>query len=130
MDDASPTPQGHGWVEFAGIFYIVAAVINGIGGIAMLSKPALFDGTRLLTASLSFWGTIAVVVAVVQVLLAVLILMRTTFGRIAGIVFGVFALGLWTFTIFVAPFLAIVNVALYAALLYGMTAHRDEFRHG
>ena len=128
MDQTSRTPQSHGWVEFAGIFYIVAAVINGVGGIAMLSKPALFDDTKLVTAPLSFWGTIAVVVAVVQVLLAVLILMRTTFGRIAGIVFGVFALGLWTFTIFVAPFLSIVNVALYAALLYGMTAHRDEFR--
>jgi len=127
MDQSSPTPRGRGWVEFAGIFYIVAGVFNGIAGSIMLGKPELFDDTKLVAARLSFWGTLLIVVATVQLIIAGLILLRYRLGRIVGIVFGILALGLWTFTIFVAPFLAIVSIALYAALLYGMTAHREEF---
>ena len=33
MESAGVTREPRGWVEFAGIFYIVAAVINGVGGI-------------------------------------------------------------------------------------------------
>jgi hypothetical protein len=127
MSGTGIAPKSRGWVEFAGIFYIVAAVFNGIAGIAMLSKKSLFDENSLLFAHLSFWGTVLIVVGVVQLVVGLLILRRTTFGRIAGIVLGVFSMGLWFFVIFVAPFWSIVNIALYGVLLHGLTAHRDEF---
>jgi len=127
MQSTDIAPPGRGWLEFAGIFYVVAGVFNGIAGSAMLGKPSLFDDTKLIAARLSFWGTLLIVVATVQLIIAGLILFRFRLGRIAGILFGVFAMGLWFFTIFVAPFLAIVSIALYGVLIYGMTAHREEF---
>ena len=130
MQSADVTARPKGWVEFAGIFYIVAGVFNAIAGIVMLSKKSLFDESSLVFEHLSFWGTLLLVVAVIQLIIAALILMRTSFGRVAGIAFGVFAMGMWFLMIFAAPFWAIVNIALYGVLIYGLTAHRDEFGRG
>jgi len=130
MESAGVTREPRGWVEFAGIFYVVAAAFNGIAGIVMLTRKSLFDENSLIFEHLTFWGTLLIVVGIVQLAIAALILTRTPVGRIAGLALGVLSMGLWFFVIFVAPFWSIVNIALYGVLLYGLTAHRDEFRRG
>lgn len=128
MERSDLPGRPRGWVEFAGWFYVIAALLNGIAGTVMLSRKGIFDPNDLVFAKLSFWGTLLLVAAVVQLILGVLILRGTTFGRIAGIGMGILSLGLWFLVIFVAPIWSVVLIALYGILVYGLTAHRDEFR--
>jgi len=43
------------------------------------------------------------------------------------VIIGLAALGLWCLAIFAAPVPAVVDIALYVVLLYGIMAHRDAF---
>lgn len=127
MEGSEVAPKGKGWDEFAGIFYIAAGLFNLIAGLVMLERKSHFPTTGLFYSKLNIIGTIAIIAAVVQIIVAVLIFRRSNGGRIAGIVLAVLGMTAWFMLIFVAPFWSILFVVLYGMLLYGFTAHRDEF---
>ena len=58
--------QGVGWIHFAGIFFLVAAVFNAIAAVSILNRGELFDSSKLVVSDLKTWGWIFLVVAVVQ----------------------------------------------------------------
>ena len=127
MEGSEATPKGKGWDEFAGVFYIAAGLFNLVAGLVMLERKANFNSSGLLYSKLNIVGTIAVIAAVAQIIVAVLILKHRGGGRIAGMVLALIGLTAWFMLIFVAPFWSILFVGVYALLLYGFTAHRDEF---
>lgn len=127
MEGSEVAPKGKGWDEFAGIFYIAAGLFNLIAGLVMLERKSHFNPAGLFYSKLNIVGTIAIIAAVVQIIVAVLIFRRSNGGRIAGIVLAVIGMTAWFMLIFVAPFWSLLFVVLYGVLLYGFTAHRDEF---
>jgi hypothetical protein len=127
VEGSEVAPKGKGWVEFGGIFFIVAGLFNLVAGLVMLTKKSHFDNSGLLYSKLNIVGTIAIIAAVVQLIVAILILRKSNGGRIAGIVLSVIGITAWFMLIFVAPGMSIISVALYVFLIYGLTAHRDEF---
>ena len=68
--------QGVGWIHFAGIFFIVAAIFNGIAAVSVLTKGELFDDSKLVVSDLKTWGWIFIVVAVVQLVAGIVVLTR------------------------------------------------------
>jgi hypothetical protein len=61
------TTHGEGWVAFAGIMILIAAVLNAIWGIAAIDKASFFiEDERLILSDLSTWGWIILVIGVLQ----------------------------------------------------------------
>jgi len=127
VEGSEVAPKGKGWDEFAGIFFIAAGLFNLIAGLVMLERKSHFDSAGLLYSKLNVVGTIAIIAAVVQIIAAILILRRNNGGRITGIVLAVIGMTGWFMLIFVAPLWSLLFVGVYGLLLYGFTAHRDEF---
>jgi hypothetical protein len=124
-DDA--TRAAH-WIEFAGIFYLIAAAFNLIAGVAYLSRDQFFDKAGLLVQSLSFWGWVFVIVGAVHVVVGVLILRCLKGARIAGIILAIVGMMSWWVAWGIYPWWALVMLVLYAGILYALIAFRPYFR--
>src|SRR3954447_9221509 len=84
--DVPSRARTSGWLKFAGIYLGIAGAFNLIWGITALSKKSYFHEDGLVFSGLQFWGWIAVLIAVVQLLTAFLVWTRRTAGMIMAIV--------------------------------------------
>ncbi len=116
------------WIEFAGIFYLIAAAFNLIAGVAYLSRDQFFDKAGLLVQSLSFWGWVFVIVGAVHVVVGLLILRRLSGARIAGIILAIVGMISWWIAWGIYPWWALVMLVLYTGILYALIAFRPYFR--
>ena len=60
MTRAHESGEGRGWIEFVGLFFIVAGAFNAIAGIAALSRPEVFHEDAALVQHMSFWAWVVV----------------------------------------------------------------------
>ena len=81
--------QGVGWIHFAGIFFLVAAVFNAIAAVSILTRDELFDDSKLVVSDLQTWGWIFLVVGVVQLVAGIVVLRRLRAGRVPAIIIAV-----------------------------------------
>ena len=116
------------WIEFAGIFYLIAAAFNVIAGVAYLSRDEFFSKAGILVQSLSFWGWVFLAVGAVHVVVGVLILRRMSGARIAGIILAIVGMLSWWIAWGIYPWWALVMLVLYAGILYALIAFRPYFR--
>ena len=56
MTRAHEPGGGRGWIEFVGLYFIVAGAFNVIAGIAALSRPDVFHEDAALIQNMSFWA--------------------------------------------------------------------------
>jgi hypothetical protein len=105
--------QGEGWVVFAGIMVFIAAVLNGIWGIAAIDKANFFvDDAQFIVSDLSTWGWIILGVALIQMIAAFSIWAGGEFGRWIGIVGA--GVGM------VAALLSLPGYPLYSLAVFGI----------
>jgi len=95
----SPSRLASGWATFASVYLGLAGIIGVIYGIAALTNRDFFNDSGLLWSNLSAWGWVSIVLGGLQIMIALDIHRRTTFGAIGGMTIAVFA--------FIANFLAI-----------------------
>jgi hypothetical protein len=116
--------KGHGWILFAGIMVLVAAVLNIIYGIAAIddSKFMINDATYVFS-DLHTWGWILVVMGVLEGFAAFSIWRGGAYGRW----FGIFAAALSLFGALLAiqayPFWALTIVAIDVLVIYGLAVY-------
>ena len=94
--------QGVGWIHFAGIFFLVAAVFNAIAAVSILTRDELFDDSKLVVADLQTWGWVFLVVGVVQLVAGIVVLRRLRAGRVPAIIIAVVGMVAW-FVVFLDP---------------------------
>ncbi len=83
----SDTTEGAGWVVFAGIMILIAAVLNCIWGIAAIDKASFFvEDQRFIISDLSTWGWIVLIIGVLQLFAAFSIWSGGAYGRWIGII--------------------------------------------
>lgn len=123
MDD---TPSG--WAYFAGIFFFVSGLFSLVAGLTALLRKEYFADGAMIYENLQAHGTAWLVLGVVELLVGWLVLGRSGVGRAAGILIAVVAMVFWFFAIGLAPFWAILNVALFAGILYGLTVGWGDTR--
>ena len=70
---------------FAAVIFLVLGIFNIVDGIAALANDDYFHVDELLFGDLSMWGTIFLVVGVVQLLTGFLIFRGSFFGSLLGI---------------------------------------------
>ena len=119
--------QGVGWIHFAGIFFLVAAVFNAIAAISILNRGELFDSSKLVVSDLKTWGWIFVAIAVVQLVAGIVILRRLRAGRVPAIVIAVLGMVAWFVAWSILPFWGLVMMILYGIIIYSLTAFREYF---
>src|SRR3954449_8636675 len=86
------TRSGGGWSAFAGVYLMLAALLNLLWGVTALSKKDYFIPDGLVWSSLSTWGWIAIFAAIVQLVTGVLIFTRRLSGMILGLVVAMFGM--------------------------------------
>jgi len=120
--------QGVGWIHFAGIFFLVAAVFNAIAAVSILTRDELFDDSKLVISDLQTWGWIFLVVGVVQLVAGIVVLRRLRAGRVPAIVIAVVGMVAWFVVFSVLPFWGLVMMVLYGLIIYALTAFREYFQ--
>jgi hypothetical protein len=117
---------GGGWPTFAGVYLLLAALMNVLWGITALSKKDYFSEAGLVWSSLHTWGWIVVIAAVVQLVTGGLILARRLGGMILGIVVGMAGMLINFLSIGAYPLWSAVGLVCNALVLWAVTVHGDE----
>jgi len=120
--------QGVGWIHFAGIFFLVAAVFNAIAAVSILTRDELFDDSKLVVSDLQTWGWIFLVVGVVQLVTGIVVLRRLRAGRVPAVIIAVVGMVAWFVVFSVLPFWGLVMMVLYGLIIYALTAFREYFQ--
>jgi hypothetical protein len=128
MDQAADTAKaatGTGWAAFAGVFFLIVGTFHVIDGIAALSKSR-YVGGGVLFANIEFWGVVLLIVGGLGIFAGWAILSGQESGRVIGIALA--SLGILVQLMFADANVtwALVMVAFYAIILYGLIARGDE----
>ncbi|MGZ4167870.1 MAG: DUF7144 family membrane protein [Solirubrobacteraceae bacterium] len=115
---------GYGWIIFSGVLLLIIGTINFIEGIAAISNAHFFvGGARYVIGDLNTWGWVALIVGVIQWLVAVGVFAKMQFARWAGVaVFGVNAVT-QLLTMPAYPFWSLCIFAIDILGMYGLIAY-------
>jgi hypothetical protein len=128
MDQTSATARavtGTGWATFAGVFFLVGGTFHVIEGIAALSTSNTLAG-RLLFANLEFWGVLLLVLGGLGIFAGYAILSLQEAGRVLGIALASVGIVVQLMFINANASWAIVMIAVYMAILYGLIVKGEE----
>lgn len=123
--------RGYGWVVFAAVLLLLLGTMNILEGLAALGNAKFFvHDAHYVFGSLRTWGWVAVIIGVLQLLVAVGIFMKNQLSRWTGVVIlGASALAqllmmpaypFWSLTLF-----AIDILAVYGLIAYGKRIGED-----
>ncbi len=131
MGSYEPEAQrGEGWVLFAGIMLMFAGVLNAIWGIAAIDDSAYFvgDDRFVIFDDLNTWGWFLLIVGVMQLIAAVSVWNRHTYGQLAGITFAGLNAMILLFTVNVFPFAAFMLFIVDILVIYGLAVYGGRQR--
>lgn len=128
MDQTSATAKaaiGTGWTTFAGVFFLIAGTFHVIDGISALAKADYLSRSTLF-ANIQFWGVVLLVVGGLAIYAGWAILGRQSSGRVIGIALA--SIGILVQLMFVNANAtwAIVMIAIYMAILYGLIVKGED----
>jgi hypothetical protein len=117
-------PEGSGWIVFAGIMMMIAAILNVIYGIAAISNSKFFiSGQKYIVSDLKTWGWITLIIGIVMGIAAFSIWAGNQFGRWVGIIaasasaisalMSIPSYPLWSLAVFAVDILIIYGLAAY-----------------
>jgi hypothetical protein len=116
-----------GWVVFAGVYLLVAGVMNAIWGLAALTdREILLDG-KLAWSTLPTWGWVSVGVAAVQLSAGVLVLARKVVGRALAIAIALGGLFVNFLAVGAYPIWSILALVANGLVLWAVTVYGDAF---
>lgn len=125
-DGGADTGRGSGWLIFAAVLFIGAAMLNAVYGISALVNDDYFAVDELLFGDLSMWGWLFLGAAALQLAAGLLILARSTFGVLLGIGLAM-AHGLLTLlSIGAYPLWSTIMLALDGLIIYGLCVYGFE----
>ena len=119
--------QGVGWIHFAGIFFLVAAVFNGIAAVSVLTKGRAVRRQQARRLGPQDVGLIFIVVAVVQLVAGIVVLTRLRAGRVPAIIIAVIGMVAWFVVWSILPFWGLVMMILYGLIIYALMAFHEYF---
>ena len=119
------SPEGGGWVMFAGIMLMVGATLNIIWGIAAVAGSGFFvvGADYILITNLSTWGWIAIGFGTLEFLAALSVWRGGGFGRWFGIFVAALALVGALMSMPAYPFWSLTLVAIDVLVIYGLAAY-------
>jgi len=126
MSAATYEARRDGWLRFVTAMLLIGAAANAVYGVAGLVKDDHLVPDALLFGSVSFWGGTSLVIASIQLMIAVLIVKRIDSGVAFGILIAavnaiaqmmaVGAYPIWSVTVLVIDGLIIYGLTVYGVL--------------
>jgi hypothetical protein len=134
MSTYEPEARGEGWILFAGVMLMFAGLLNFIWGIAAIDDSSFFtdEGRYVLFDSLNTWGWFLLIVGVLQMIAAVSVWNRHTFGQLFGIACAFLNAMILLFTVNAFPFAAFMLFIIDVLVIYGLAVYggrQPESRH-
>jgi hypothetical protein len=118
------SPEGYGWVLFAGTVTAIIGTLNVIYGIAAIGNANFFvHNTHYMFASLNTWGWVTLIIGVVQLIAAFSIWRGGQFGRILGIFGASISMIASLLSIPAYPFWSLAIFAVDVLIVYGLVAY-------
>ena len=78
--------KGVGRAVFVAVLFLMIGVLNIIYGIAAIGNAHFFDNTQFVFSSLHTWGSITVIVGVIQITAGISLMGGGGYGRVIGII--------------------------------------------
>ncbi len=120
--------RGEGRAALAGVLLLIGGALNAIYGIAAISNAHFFtdSGTHYVVSSLSTWGWVTVIIAVIQLTGGFSLLSGHTYGRVIGIIAASLAAIVSLLAVGGAnPFWALGVFALSVIILHGLIVYGE-----
>lgn len=115
------------WRTFAGVVFYLVGAFNTIGGLLALFKDEVFGvGSETLPVSdYTAWGTLLLVLGLVQLAVGVGIFAGKTWGRVLGVVLA-FLSAVFHIAFLVAfPIFGLITIALSVAVIYALIVQAE-----
>ena len=116
-------PAGGGWLIFAGAMVLIAATVNAVFGIAAITGDDSFSEEDLLFGDLTAWGVVFLVVASIQVLVALMIFARSPLGALLGILGAMLSGTIALLSILAHPLLSIIVMTIDLLVIFSLWAY-------
>ncbi len=124
----SPDDRGQNWAAFAAVIFLVLGAFNLIDGVVALVNDDYFAADELLFGDLSMWGTLFLIVGVVQLLAAFLIFRGSVAGALLGITLATLNAVLVLLSIGAYPIWSIIILVLDGVVIYALTVYGDALK--
>jgi hypothetical protein len=121
---------GHGkrWATFALVLFLTLGALNIIDGIAALAKDSQFKADELLLGGLAFWGTVYLIVGLLQVLTAFLIWRGSFAGSLIGLSLASINAIVALLSVGAYPLWSVIILIGDGVVIYALTVYGDAFR--
>ena len=116
-----------GWIAFAGVYLIVAGLMNAIWGLAALSDSDVLRERALAWSNLTTWGWLSIGAAAVQVAAGGLVLARRVVGRALAVVIALAGLFVNFLSIGAYPLWSILALVANGLVLWAVTVYGNAF---
>lgn len=121
--DRPASDEGGGWLAFAAVMFLLAAVTNAVYGFAALANDDYFAADELLFGDLSMWGAIYLAFAVAQLAAALLIARRSPVGALLGIAIVLLHATAVLLSIAAYPIWSLILLVIDGLILYGLSVY-------
>jgi len=118
---------GKGWVTFSWIIFLLAGLANAMYGAAALVRKEYFPTEGVVYEALKSHGWVWLIFGVFQIVLAIAIASRFSFGRIIGIALAVISGVVWFYYMLYMPIAGLTMIVMYVLVIYGLSAHGEDF---
>jgi len=115
--------EGGGWLTFATVMFLLAAVFNAVYGFSALANDDYFAADELLFGDLSMWGAIYLAFALAQLTAAILIMGRKTSGALLGIALALLHGTAVLLSIGAYPLWSVILLVVDGLILYGLSVY-------
>lgn len=123
--DAGPIDSG--WVDLAGVFLIIAGLMNLLWGFVALANKTFYIEGGLVWEHLRTWGWILLVAGGVECLTGALVLARMSIARWMTIIVVVVAVFASFLSLGAYPIWSLLAIAANGLVLWAVTAHKAAF---
>jgi len=121
MSEKSPA-----WSFFAWIVFLTAGIWNLMIGAMMLVRKEYFPSAGLIYESIQSHGWILIVVAVLQIAVALAIAAKQDWARWLGILLAILGTVVWFYYALYLPWLGLMAVIAYVLVIFSLTARWEE----
>jgi hypothetical protein len=117
-----------GWAAFAGVFLVIAGILQVFDGLVALLRPTYYVVTQKGLAVLNFtsWGWIELIIGVVVLAAGFAILNGHIWGRVVGVIMAGLSLVANLMFIEAYPLWSIVIMVIDALIIYALVVHGGE----
>jgi hypothetical protein len=117
-----------GWAAFAGVFLVIAGVLQAFEGLVALLRPTFYVVTDKGLAVLNYtsWGWIQIIIGVIVLAAGFAILNGQVWGRVVGVIMAGLSFIANLMFIETYPLWSIILMIVDALIIYALVVHGGE----